>query len=125
MVRRKILIIYNQNELEAAQMLKTRYEIFDLQKEIDEVSLLEYDNTYVTLDEDCTDVVMLGFSYTPQQIEDYYLSGKLNVWTIDYVTENHPLASLVVTKHGIGLLGYRGKWATLVDNIFNYVSYLR
>lgn len=70
-------------------------------------------------------VVIIGFTYTYQQIEELYLTGILHILTIDEYYDDHPLIKLNVNKEKMPFLNYRGKWAILVDDSSCYKTIIK
>lgn len=106
---RKILIIHTKD------LFNTACSFIKLATDsVDRITTEEYNFDYLNA-EDYTDIVMLGFGYSPAQIEHYYMNGKLHILTIDYDRSNHPLKNLAVYKEKMPFLDYRGKWAVLLN----------
>jgi hypothetical protein len=107
---RKILIIHTRDLFDTA-CLFTKLAT----DSVDRITTEEYNFDYLDVG-DYTDIVMLGFSYSPEQIEQYYMkSGVLHILTIDYHKWDHPLKNLAIYKDKMPFLNYRGKWAVLLD----------
>ena len=61
-----------------------------------------------------TDVVTIGFSLSPEIIEQLYMDGKKQILSIDTYYDSHPLRVMDVSKMTMPFLEHRGKWAILV-----------
>ena len=71
--------------------------------------------------EDYTDLITVGFSYSPEFIEELYMYGYKNILSIDLYYDDHPLSKLNIMKNPMPFLDYKGKWAILLadDSWYN------
>ncbi len=89
------------------------------------LELRVYDGAPAIQFEGFTDVIMLGFSLSFEEVEKMYLANLLHILTIDRYYEEHPLRRLAVDKNGLYFTTLRGKWAILLDDKTDYKSVIR